>query len=390
MTTLNNINTIFENIATAHLQLNGFLIVQDFDINPQEELKYPCLAINPITALMPNENQNYSSLNVDYTLKVFDLVDKGLENENDVLSDTLSITKDIVKFLNQNPAYYDANLNIIGDVSFNTIRRAFDEDVTGWETTFTLEFPAGMGYCGTPIENVPTPPVSYVTVTDALNVLSPLEINPGGSYTCTAAGAASGITYLRPSLTGEVIDYGTGSDGANLIAGVYDYTQPPYPISYASLNTTALVPFTTLISNNAFGTKERFTNSLGLTATYDGSNGELINYVIDHLSGLGYIITPKTSTTWSLALSITDSLTEVTFSDWRVSNVKELESIFDYSLNGLFLNYTPFNYALSTEMQTATTASVVTSFYWYVKTNGVSNVVAKTGTRSYMICRNHY
>ena len=132
MITLNNINTIFENIATAHLQLNSFLIVQDFDINPQEELKYPCLAINPTTALMPNENQNYSSLNIDYTVKVFDLVDKGLENESEVISDTLSIIKDVVKFLNQNPLYYDSNICIVGDVNFNPIRQGFDEDVTGW------------------------------------------------------------------------------------------------------------------------------------------------------------------------------------------------------------------------------------------------------------------
>jgi len=93
--TLNEINAIFTDIATKHLQLNSFLIVQDSDINPQEELKYPCLAINPINASLPKSDNGYTLFSIDYTLKVFDLVDKGLENENDVLSDTLEIIKDV-------------------------------------------------------------------------------------------------------------------------------------------------------------------------------------------------------------------------------------------------------------------------------------------------------
>ena len=150
--TLNEINAIFTDIATKHLQLNGFLIVQDFDINPQEDLKYPCLAINPTNASLPKSDNGYTLFSIDYTLKVFDLVDKGLENENDVLSDTLEIIKDVVTELNQHPNFWELNLEIISDVSIEGLRGAFDEDVTGWQTTLTLQAPNVKKYCNLPTE----------------------------------------------------------------------------------------------------------------------------------------------------------------------------------------------------------------------------------------------
>ena len=152
MTTINNINAIFENIGASHLQINEVFIGQDYDIAASAKVNHVLLAVNPVSSVLPKTDNGYTFQTVDYTVKVVDLVDKDLGNQQEVLSDTLSIIKDVVKLLNQNPIYYDASLNIVGDINFNTLDGVFDTDVTGWETSFTLEFPSGLGYCSSPFD----------------------------------------------------------------------------------------------------------------------------------------------------------------------------------------------------------------------------------------------
>lgn len=194
----------------------------------------------------------------------------------------------------------------------------------------------------------------------------------------------SGIAYKRPILTAQTTSYRTYDDGWNLANGVYDYTPPVYPINHAQLDTTSLTPFLTLKENNAFGNKNRFTDDTG-AQTYAN------DYVIDHLTGLGWYrvrITPNE--TWNDAVDNSQASTAVSLSGWRLPNKNEYESIMDDEQSQT-LNYLPFSIAITTDdFWTSTTVKTSTTTAYLVKNVGIITNKAKTGTDSYLICRNHY
>jgi hypothetical protein len=142
------------------------------------------------------------------------------------------------------------------------------------------------------------------------------------------SGGGSGIAYQRPLLTGQTTSYRTGDDAWQLANGTYDYTPPVYPISYAQFDT-----FTTLISNNAFGNKNRFTDENGLQVY--GSN-----YIIDHYTGLGWA-TGRGFGNWDLMIDNALLITVLGYSDFRLANTSEMESIHNSQSAGF--NYAPFN-----------------------------------------------
>ena len=151
VSTLNNLISIFESIADRHEQINYFFRGQDYDINPLDTSKFAMLSVKPESAVLPKTDNGYSSLSVDFTVKCIDLVSKGLTNQPDVESDTLSILRDVVTEFNQHPLYMDSDFNIIGDVTLSPLIGVFDHDLTGWETTITIEAPNRSSYCGNPI-----------------------------------------------------------------------------------------------------------------------------------------------------------------------------------------------------------------------------------------------
>lgn len=199
----------------------------------------------------------------------------------------------------------------------------------------------------------------------------------------------SGIAYQRPSLTGQLTSYRTGDDGWNLANGVYDYTPPEYPTSFAKLDLDAVSPFTTLLHNNAFGNKNRFTDSIG-GQTYAN------DYVIDHLTGLGYYrVIQGTSTTWDTNIDNAVASTLLSFTDWRVCNFQEYDVIGDRSMVGF--NYAPFNLngATVSVFQTSTTRNDSTTQYIRYQISTYVQSVAENKTtalasRGVLYVRNHY
>jgi hypothetical protein len=107
--------------------------------------------VNPRSSSLPKTDNGYNTHTFEYSIKVVDLVNNDLLNQQDVLSDTLSIINDVVILLNQHKDYYDMNLNIIDSISISPLNGVFDTDVTGWETNLTLETPLNLSYCKTPI-----------------------------------------------------------------------------------------------------------------------------------------------------------------------------------------------------------------------------------------------
>lgn len=199
----------------------------------------------------------------------------------------------------------------------------------------------------------------------------------------------SGIVYQRPSLSGQLTSYRTGDDAWHLANGTYNYTPPTNPSSVAQLDTAHATPFLMLKANNVFGNKNRFTD--------DGGNQTYANdYVIDHLTGLGwYRLTQGASTNWSDNIDAAEASTILSYTDWRMANVKEYDSIGNRRMVGF--NYAPFSLTGSpiAVYQTSTTDNSNTSNYvrYQITALILQSSDAKTtalANRAMLLVRNHY
>ena len=407
--TLNDIVRAFQDIGERHLQIKTFFVGQDFDLG-NDTARNSILAVNPISAVLPKTEGGYTSYAVDFTVKVLDLVNKDMSNELEVMSDGLEILKDIVSELNTHPYYIESSFDIIGDVNFEPARGVFDSDLTGWECTFTLEAPNYRFFCGLPMDalngqtyypdlfsNIRNSDDTYnttVIVSETLTLpdithtdsdLTPVTLPAQTPMVCTPGGGStpSGIAYDRPILTGQTTSYRTGDDAWSLANGVYDYTPPVYPVSFAALDFNAVSPFTTLISNNAFGNKNRFTDINGLQVYGD-------NYVIDHLTGLGiYRVVTNNTEIWGLMIDRAVASTQNSFTDWRMVNRNELASIQQLTPLLNTLNYSPLN--IDNNIFSSTTYTVTTSAFRMVNSGGELRQQSKTNTSQYLLLvRNHY
>lgn len=407
--TLNDIVRAFQDIGERHLQIKTFFVGQDFDLG-NDTARNSILAVNPISAVLPKTEGGYTSYAVDFTVKVLDLVNKDMSNELEVMSDGLEILKDIVSELNTHPYYIESSFDIIGDVNFEPARGVFDSDLTGWECTLTLEAPNYRFFCGLPMDalngqtyypdlfsNIRNSDDTYnttVIVSETLTLpdithtdsdLTPVTLPAQTPMVCTPGGGStpSGIAYDRPILTGQTTSYRTGDDAWNLANGVYDYTPPVYPVSFAALDFNAISPFTTLISNNAFGNKNRFTDINGLQVYGD-------NYVIDHLTGLGiYRVVTNNTEIWGLMIDRAVASTQNSFTDWRMVNRNELASIQQLTPLLNTLNYSPLN--IDNNIFSSTTYTVTTSAFRMVNSGGELRQQSKTNTSQYLLLvRNHY
>jgi hypothetical protein len=134
-----------------------------------------------------------------------------------------------------------------------------------------------------------------------------------------ASPAAVGATLMK---TGQTTSYATGDDGAT--------------------QRGRLTNFTTLPSNNPFGTTNRFTNKTGGQtytnsvaydwSTYDGS------------TVLAYYFGDLNSRTWSAQLTQHTASTFDGLTGWNLTNFVEMTNIMNFSLLAAFmLNYAPFS-----------------------------------------------
>ena len=405
--TLNDIVRAFHDIGERHLQIKTFFVGQDFDLG-NDTARNSILAVNPISAVLPKTDGGYTSYAVDFTVKVLDLVNKDMSNELEVLSDGLEILKDIVSELNTHPYYIESSFDIIGDVSFEPARGVFDSDLTGWECTFTLEAPNYRYFCGLPMDalngqtyypdlfsNIRNSDDTYnttVIVSETLTLpdithtdsdLSPVTLPAQTPMVCTPGGGASpsGIAYDIISFTGVEVSYRTGDD-KDIQDNDSAASNPVYPVSYAIQDKDATNPFITLLNNNSYGGKERFTSELG-NQTYTN------NLIIDHLTGLMWHRVVVEQVTWNTAIDDCQSSTQGGFSDWYLPSRADMDSIIrEDSNNSYLLNYSPFNISGTTRKWLSTTALSSSLSADVLLATGIG-IRAKTLTENYFMVRKH-
>lgn len=152
--TVNQLISVFKDISTRHYQINGFGIGDNWENGASEAKMHPVLWINPTTATMPSTDTGYKTFEIDFEVRVFDLVNKDESNENEVLSDCIDILKDIITEFKGHPYYVNSQLNIIDDISFEAFTEEFDEEVSGWVCEISLMTPILTSFCGIPSADI--------------------------------------------------------------------------------------------------------------------------------------------------------------------------------------------------------------------------------------------
>ena len=179
--------------------------------------------------------------------------------------------------------------------------------------------------------------------------------------------------------TGQKTSYSTYDEGWQLANGAYDYTPPVHPVSYAQLDNSSLNPFVTLLDNNAFGNKNRFTDIDGLQVYTSG-------YIIDHLTGYG--IVRGSTKTWYDHLTAANSLSLEGFNDFRLCNLYEGWSILNFG-NSNTHSYAPFN-STSDYICSTTRSNGAVQTYRYDVSVGQLAVINKSSSTVGWYFRNHY
>jgi hypothetical protein len=143
-TTLNQIINQLEAVQQSHAQLNGFGFGEVFELSTQQE-NYPLLWANVLTS-----NISEKTLTLNFGLMILDIVSDDSRNERDTMSDTLSISQDVIAML-ENPTNDDSFL--IGDsVTLEPLFEAFPDKVNGWLMTLSFELPFEANRCQVPLK----------------------------------------------------------------------------------------------------------------------------------------------------------------------------------------------------------------------------------------------
>tara|TARA_R110002020_G_scaffold442756_2_gene653926 strand:+ start:965 stop:1810 length:846 start_codon:yes stop_codon:yes gene_type:complete len=199
----------------------------------------------------------------------------------------------------------------------------------------------------------------------------------------------TGIVYNPPIYGGQNETFHDFDANWNRENGVYTYARPAFPTSFAALDYDSTEPFLTLLPDNKYGNKHRFTDIYGTMDYVD-----LI--VEDNLTNRSWTMVTQTARPFESALNDSKSSTYGGLNGWRVPTTDEMLSIADYRLPLGSLNYPPFNLPLNgVELFTCETlpadeTQVITLFFNLAAASLTVNInrEIKTNSRQYLMVRN--
>lgn len=175
MLTLNQIVKLFEDKKTNHAQLSSgtFIFDESAEWGADFEITYPLFGVR----LQPSTlNGNIHTFN--FMFEFVDHVHQDKLNQTEVLSDMMSIALDIFAQIKSDlEDYYDATVNITS--SFQHGIGVYDDDVTGWQMTVSVEQFYDMSTCETPNSGLNAGVVKILDQNG--NVIATL--NPNSTYT---------------------------------------------------------------------------------------------------------------------------------------------------------------------------------------------------------------
>ncbi|HRB54026.1 MAG TPA: hypothetical protein PLD87_10150 [Bacteroidia bacterium] len=204
--TYNQVVQLFEDIATNHYQIHSFGdgdLWETMESNQAAHKKFPLLWVRPISGSieLPFET-------IRMGIAVMDLVNTDESNENEVLSDTLTILADI-KALLSTPSYANT-FSVSKSASLTPFTERFSARVTGWAMEVDVKIQWVKDRCAIPISSAPTvnnlcKPVLIYDQNGNLLATVP----SGGTYTDSTIGADATVRNTDSTYSVTVASGGT-------------------------------------------------------------------------------------------------------------------------------------------------------------------------------------
>jgi len=212
MITYNQIIQVLSNFFKGHYQVQEF---KNGDLWEAIERDSFNDALYPLAFLVDaGANTTQGKVGLTFDLLCMDLVNKGESNENDVKSDTLQIILDAVSYLEQlnDGKWYTVNVDKQSSLSSFTER--FQDELTGWKITITLNQPFNYNACSIPFEDAGISEVDCkpVTVTDS-DGTTIIQVPSGGSFECSLNEPFEDVTitnsdnsYSETAQSGDIVN----------------------------------------------------------------------------------------------------------------------------------------------------------------------------------------
>jgi hypothetical protein len=148
--TINQIKTLFENIANAHKQIQDFEFGEVWEIEEKmnKEAKYPMLYVAPIQTL-----DNEQVFERSFHVFVFDMLSKDKSNVVDAWSDTEQILYDVIKIFKNESANYE----VVGQSTLLPFKEDNSDWAIGYRTELVIRTDANSNYCDIPSDTFVSP-----------------------------------------------------------------------------------------------------------------------------------------------------------------------------------------------------------------------------------------
>lgn len=190
--TINQIKTLFSNVASAHYMLNDFEFGELWEIEEKmnKNAKYPMLFVSPISSITGEQVKERT-----FQVLVMDLVKKDGTETVDAWSDTEQILDDVIKIVRRESDSYE----LVGEPTLFPFKEEYSDWCTGYRAELVIRTDFNSNYCDIPSDSFVSPESvdQVVTIKDQNgNVLATLK--GGQSYEVTVFSA------LKDTLTANV------------------------------------------------------------------------------------------------------------------------------------------------------------------------------------------
>lgn len=151
MITFKNVVGYLQTIADNHLELQSFHsgYLDEVDIAKLGATDYTILYAEPGTATI-----NTGVLTYSFTLYVMDLIQDDLSDRNDAFSETLQILQDVINEFKHSlytTSWVDGEVVLDVPISAEPFTAKFDNELTGWNATITVQVNNPNNLCISPI-----------------------------------------------------------------------------------------------------------------------------------------------------------------------------------------------------------------------------------------------
>ena len=151
MITFKNVVGYLQTIADNHLELQSFHsgYLDEVDIAKLGAADYTILYAEPGTATI-----NTGVLTYSFTLYVMDLIQDDLSDRNDAFSETLQILQDVINEFKHSlytTSWVDGQVVLDVPISAEPFTAKFDNELTGWNATITVQVNNPNNLCISPI-----------------------------------------------------------------------------------------------------------------------------------------------------------------------------------------------------------------------------------------------